>query len=143
MSDSKPSRRDLLCAGGTLAAGAMLEGLLPCHAADLPFMAVTAESVRRAIQRGCEFLRRRQQPDGTWPNRPRYADGLTALCVLALLQAGYPPTDPVVQRGLDWLRGYVPDSTYTASFQTMVLCSAQPERDLMQIQRNVRWVESR
>ena len=71
-----------------------------------------------------------------------YDGGVTSLCTLALLNAGYGPRDPDVAAALRYLRRLGnPESTYATSLQTMVFCAAEPERDRALILRNVRWLE--
>lgn len=112
-------------------------GLAP-HADNL-----TAESVRRAIEDGARFLKSQQLADATWPNQPHYDDGLTPLATLALLHAGVVVDDPGVVRALEYLRMFVPRSTYTASLQTMVFCLADPAENMPLVMRNAKWLESR
>lgn len=143
MRNLNPSRRDVLRLGGALAAWSTLEGSLLSQVVDIPLRDITADEVSSAIERPKRFLKQHQQPDGTWPNRPNYSDGLTGLCTLALLTAGCGVDDEAVQKALAYLRGYQPVSTYTASLQTMVFCMAEPDKDLALIRRNVTWLESR
>lgn len=104
---------------------------------------VTAEQVREAIERGVEYLKRQQRNDGSWPDNPgRYPGGVTALCTLALLNAGVEPDDAKVRAALACLRKVEPDTTYVVSLQTMVFCRATPDRDRWLIDRNVKWLES-
>ena len=70
-----------------------------------------------------------------------YDGGVTALCTLALLNSGVGVDDPVVRKALTYLRGLELDKTYTVSLQTMVLCAAEPKKDMLLIGRNVRWLE--
>lgn len=104
---------------------------------------VTAEEVRTAIENGARYLKSRQLADGTWPNQPHYDGGLTPLATLALLHAGHTAEDSHIAKSLEHLRSFVPQSTYTASLQTMVFCAAEPERDLPLIMRNAKWLEAR
>lgn len=69
--------------------------------------------------------------------------GGSALAALALLNAGVDPAEPPIQRALAKIRHTVPMYTYVVSLQTMVLCRAQPEQDLLTIRRNVRWLEAK
>ena len=103
---------------------------------------ITAEQVRTSIDRATEFLTRQQRTDGSWPEYGSYIGGVTSLCTLALLNAGVDPDDEVIQKALTWLRQLEPRTTYAASLQTMVFCKAQPQRDLLLINRNVKWLES-
>ena len=102
---------------------------------------ITAAQVNEAIARGVRFLKSQQRPDGTWEERPLYAGGLTPLATLALIQAGCDPKDEAVAKALKHLRNFRPDATYTAALQTMVFCAAEPERDRLLIERNVKWLE--
>ncbi len=104
---------------------------------------VDAAQVLAAIDRGVGYLKSQQGPRGNWPDFPGYPGGVTALCTLALLDAGLGPDDPAVRRALDYLRRQQFEKTYTVSLQTMVLCAAEPKKDLLLIGRNVRFLEER
>jgi len=104
---------------------------------------ITAGDVQESIDRAIAYLKSQQKPDGTWPDRPGYAGGLTPLCTLALLNAGCTVEDDAVKRALAYLRRFRSNATYTTSLQTMVFCAAQPEADRLLIQRNIKWLESR
>lgn len=116
----------------------LLQGLVPATArAD-----VDPEDVRRAIDRAVAYLKREQRGDGTWSEWPGHTGGITALCTLALLNAGVPPDDPQIQKALNHLRGLKPNTTYATALQTMALCAAQPKRDLPIIRDCAKWFES-
>ena len=103
---------------------------------------VTAEDVREAIRRGAQFLKRSRQNRDQWPEIMSYDGGVTSLCTLALLNAGFGPRDPDVAAALQYLRRLGnPESTYATSLQTMVFCAGEPERDRALILRNVKWLE--
>ncbi|MFO0791907.1 MAG: DUF4159 domain-containing protein [Pirellulales bacterium] len=102
---------------------------------------IDAAQVISSIDRGVAYLKRDQGPRGRWDELPGYDGGVTALCTLALLNSGVPVDDPVVRRGLEYLRGLNLDKTYTVSLQTMVLCAAKPKEDMLTIRRNVKWLE--
>jgi len=103
---------------------------------------VTAEQVRNAIDGGVKYLLSEQNPNsGRWNDIGRYPGGVSGLCTLALLNSGVPTTDPHIQKALRHLRKIEPDKTYGVALQTMALCAAQPRRDLVIIQKNVRWLE--
>ena len=102
---------------------------------------ISSEKVVKAINGGIAFLKRKQTAKGTWPSVMNNVDGPTALCTLALLNAGVPAKDPVIQKALTHLRGIQPKRTYVVSLQTMVFCVAEPKRDLARIRRNVKWLE--
>ena len=104
---------------------------------------ITAEMVRRAIDRGVKYLKDQQDPrSGTWNDMADYPKGVTALCTLALLNSGVEPSDPSIQKALTTLRKVKPTKTYSVSLRTMAMCAAEPKRDLPIIQRYVRWLES-
>ena len=120
-----------------IAAVLFITVLSPAHAQD----GLNAEQVRNAIRRGVEYLKREQSPRGNWIEHAGHPGGVTALCTLALLNAGVPPDDPAIQKALETLRPIEPRMTYVTSLQTMVLCAAEPKRDLVQIKINARWLE--
>lgn len=112
-----------------------------------PGDAITPEQVRKAIENGAEYLKR-QQRNGAWehhmpalPGVSSYDGGLTALAMLALLESGVDPDDPVITDGLNYLRKLPPRDTYVVGLQTMVLAKAKPKDDLLLIQRNVDWLK--
>ena len=66
---------------------------------------VTAEEVRKSIERGVQFLKKLQDPQkGSWPDQPSYGGGATPLVTLALLNCGYGPEDEAVRKGLAYSR---------------------------------------
>ncbi len=105
---------------------------------------VTAEQVRKAIDRGSAYLWSQQQGDGGWPDVMRLGQpgGISALCTLALLDAGTGPDDERMQKALNNLRKIRPERNYVVSLQTMVFARAEPDRDRERILRNVKWLES-
>lgn len=103
------------------------------------------EQVRTAIDRGVRYLRGMQRDDGGWEiNLPSAGmkGGWSALTMLALLNAGVPPEDPAVARGLDYLRKLDTEMTYVRSLQTMVFAEAGLPEDRERIAANVRWLLS-
>jgi hypothetical protein len=104
---------------------------------------VTDQDVRQAIERGVEFLKAQQdKARGSWPEHPAQPGGLSALCTLALLNSGVPLDDPAMVKALDYIRSFnQPDMTYSVALRTMVLCAAEPKKDLLTIRANVNWLE--
>jgi hypothetical protein len=102
---------------------------------------VDAAQVLSAINRGIAYLKREQTPRGNWSEMATFPGGVTALCTLALLNAGVEVDDPAIRKALTYLRAKEFDKTYTVALQTMVLCAAEPKKDLVLIGRNVRWLE--
>ena len=103
---------------------------------------VTAEQVRKAIDRGAHYLLGQQRNDGSWPDMIGQSGGVSALCTLALLNAGVEPDDENMQKALNHLRKIKPQWTYVVSLQTMVFARAEPEKDRVLIGRNVKWLEN-
>jgi hypothetical protein len=118
-------------------------GTAACRGQFLAPREITAADVEQSIDRGIKYIKEQQQADGTWPDRPGYAGGLTPLCTLALLNAGCDADDESVKRALTYLRGFRSNGTYATSLQTMVFCAARPEADRLLIVRNVKWLEGR
>jgi hypothetical protein len=102
---------------------------------------VDAAQVLEAIERGVAYLKR-EQVRGRWQEMASYEGGVSSLCTLALLNSGVPVEDPAIQSALKYLRGLQSDKTYVVSLQTMVLCAAEPKKDMVLIGRNVRWLEN-
>jgi len=79
-----------------------------------------AERVNAAVDRGVEWLRKRQRPDGSWgdmrdknatayngsSNTYDFPAGPTAFALYALLKCGTPPDDAGVARAFDVLRKF-------------------------------------
>lgn len=102
------------------------------------------DKVKKAIADGIGFLRSKQLDDGSWEVDPtgfnRSPGGWTGLAMLALLNAGVKPEDPMMQRGLRWLRNHQMEHTYSVALQTMVFAYVNDPRDAVRIQRNVDWL---
>jgi len=108
-----------------------------------PAQQLTAEQVRAAIEGGIKYLLTDQNgQNGYWNEIPRYPGGVTSLCTLALLNSGVKPSHPQIQKALAYIRKFEPTQTYSTALQTMALCAANPRQDLVQIQKNVNWLES-
>ncbi len=103
---------------------------------------VTAEQVRKAIDRGVAYLKSQQDASGAWKEFETQPGGTTALCTLALLNSGVEPSDPCIQKALEVLRKMEPQKTYATALATMALARAVPQRDLSLIRRNVKWLEA-
>jgi hypothetical protein len=101
------------------------------------------EKVRDSIDAAVKYLKS-QQRGGNWEvvPIPGQRGGCTSLVLLALLTSGVKPTDPAVQRGLEYLRGIPPDKTYVVGLQTMVFAQAKQAVDRERIRRNVDWLLS-
>jgi hypothetical protein len=102
------------------------------------------DQVRKALDRGIQYLRDEEKGQGDWESVDQASvmmpGGWTSLAMLALLNAGVPPDDPVIERGLKYLRKLPPSKTYVVSLQTMVFAEAGRLEDRVRIQRNVDWL---
>ncbi len=71
--------------------------------------------VDRAVDRGIEFLSRRQQSDGSFPTSSGGQPGVTALCVMAMLarghQPGKGPYGEQMERAIEFVLGYQDPTT--------------------------------
>ena len=105
---------------------------------------VTDDRVRESLNAGVRFLVSKQRRDGSWPDAEHASipAGLTALCTLALLNAGKQRDDPAVAKALAWLRKQKLETTYAVSLQTIVLCTAEPETSGVRIGENVAWLQA-
>jgi hypothetical protein len=84
------------------------------------------KQVDRSIDKGVEFLRRRQHSDGSWGNQTgsltkRFTPGITALCGLTLLECGVPSKDAQVRSAAQYLRQRMPELTTTYSISMAIL----------------------
>jgi hypothetical protein len=101
------------------------------------------DQVRESIDRGVRFLRETQMPDGSWEvDMACNANpgGWSSLAMLALLNAGVQPDDPIVAKGLNYLRKLKPARTYVVGLQTMVYALAGEPVDKERIQKNADWL---
>ncbi|HUG92638.1 MAG TPA: hypothetical protein VML55_17490, partial [Planctomycetaceae bacterium] len=78
------------------------------------------DRVTAARQKGVEFLKSRQKSDGSWDYEGHHT-GITALCTLALLENGLPPSDPAIDRGLQYVRRNLDDLTQTYDVTLSIL----------------------
>jgi hypothetical protein len=96
--------------------------------------------VRTAIDRGVHYLRDVEKGRGHWEDGVLFKGGMSSLAVLALLNSGVKPDDPIIERGLQYLRAIEPEYTYVVGLQTMVFAAAGRAEDKVRIQRNVDWL---
>jgi hypothetical protein len=79
--------------------------------------------VDKAIDKGVAYLKRMQTKHGNWPThwRNRYLVGECALPAYALLEAGVPADDPVIQKAAAFIRPKVAntDGTYELSLAVL------------------------
>ncbi|MBC7968159.1 MAG: hypothetical protein H7Z17_19805, partial [Fuerstia sp.] len=103
------------------------------------------DGVKKALTRGCDYLKRAQEADGSWSAEGgrllEFRDGITSLAIMAQINSDVPVDSTEVQRGLDYLRrrpiGGSDGITgvYETSLIIMALCAAeQYDLDLPRIQ---------
>jgi hypothetical protein len=97
------------------------------------------DQVKKAMDQGVDYLKS-QERDGSWQRHVALAGGETSLALLALLNCGMKPSEPIIQRGLRHLRTIEPQSTYVVALQTMVFAEAKQKEDLLLIKRNAQWL---
>lgn len=108
----------------------MLLGLTPAARAD-----VTAAQVNAAIAEGVAYIEKQQQPNGGWPEHvSEPGGGMSALCLLALLNSGRTTADDSVKKGLAYLeRRENPQRIYSLSLVLMAYAQADPKRYALKI----------
>src|SRR5690349_2147678 len=99
-------------------------GLIATIAAPTAY-AQDPERVKEAIDSAKASLRQSQNDDGSWPNVALGGDS-TALCTLALLNAGERPDSKSIQRALSHIRKRPLKHTYEVSLELMVLSAVEP-----------------
>lgn len=102
---------------------------------------LSPDEVRASIDRAVAYLQKEQGNNGIWPEHPGYVGGITALCTLALLNAGVDVRDEKMQKSLVYLRNLTPTQTYVVSLEIMVFCAAEPKKDRLVIRRLAKWLE--
>jgi hypothetical protein len=102
------------------------------------------ERVRKAIDRGIQYLRDAEHGTGNWDGVDKASismpGGWTSLAMLALLNAGVKHDDQIIERGLKYLREIPPSHTYVVALQTMVFAEVGRNEDRERIQNNVNWL---
>lgn len=103
------------------------------------------DRVQKALTNGIGFLKLKARDKGHWDHleiegRVLRPGGWTSLATLALLAAGEPREDEIIQKALAYLRTVPPSQTYCVGLQTMVFAQAGYPEDLKLIQRNVDWL---
>jgi len=113
-------------------------------AQNLPNTKATPANVSAAIEKCVSFLVAEQKKDGdrkgSWTGYLEYGTGQTSLVTLSLLSAGKNAKSPEISRALTYIRANKPKKTYEAALRVMVLCAAEPARDLNEIKRDVEWL---
>ncbi len=93
-------------------------------------------AVRKALDRGLEYLCRTQQQDGTWRSWGSHAAGETALAGMAIVAAGAPLDSPKVSLARQAVRHLIStnDETYDISLAIMFLDQVGNDEDVPLLQ---------
>src|SRR5438132_1905378 len=129
--------------GGVFGCALLLAAAFPVPAAQRKELLV--DQVHEAIKNGVQFLRDKERGRGNWEAVDKASGltqgGWTCLALLALLNSGeVNRDDPIIKRGLDYLRELDPAQTYVVGLQTMVFAETGQPQDRARIQRNVDWL---
>jgi hypothetical protein len=94
----------------------------------------TEEEITKSRERGIQFLKLKQKPDGSW-DFAGHDIGITALCTIALIENGMPVTDPVIQRGYEFVKKGTANlkNTYDLALVATLLSRVGDRRDRPQI----------
>jgi len=120
---------------GVLATAVCLAAL----AAPARAQGVTSQQVSAAIQRGVARLRQDQGRDGHWRGGG-HEGGVTALAVLALLNAGLPANDPAVARGLKALAAVRNDRTYVVALKCQAFAACKLPQYRPDLEAAAKWL---
>ena len=134
-----------IAAGLVMMMGAPVMAARPRReAAAVPAGSITDEDVRRAIEKGREWLIN-QQTGGQWPEKAHWHQthlgGHSELVTMTLLYTGsHPVNSAVMSRALTFLMGQKLDYTYAVCCRTMAYAyalkgiqSAGPKKDQMRL----------
>ena len=93
-----------------------------------PARAADEAAIRWAIDRGVQYLRKSQLPNGSWEHQGTQQGniagagaGATALAALALLECGAKPDDPAIQKATKFLRTASTDLQFTYSIALSIM----------------------
>ena len=97
---------------------------VPAPSLEVPRTPEHLAAVRRAVDRGVEALLLRQNRDGSWSGHAsNYRNGMTALAAYALLKAGVSEDHPAILNALRFLSRQLPQRTYSAGCQLLLLAA--------------------
>src|SRR5260370_27902930 len=121
------SRREFL-RNSALGLGGLTVGWPSSATAQDGNQKLLVDRVRRAIDRGVQFLRDQEEHNGNWEVdgglAAAYRGGRTRLVILGLLNAGGKPNEPLIQPGPQLLRTGQPHHTYVLVVTLMGLVIA-------------------
>jgi hypothetical protein len=90
---------------------------------------VDKDKVNESVKRGCQFIKSRQSADGSFPSggacrASALPDGLTALCLLALIKGGEDPNSDCIKKGFDYIYRQEPQFKFVYSVSCLILAIA-------------------
>lgn len=90
---------------------------------------VDKEKVNEAVKKACQFIKSRQNPDGLFVpggscRSGGFPEGLTALCLLALLKSGEAPDSDCIKKGFDYIYNQNPQFKTVYSVSCLILAIA-------------------
>jgi len=95
----------------------------------------TQAQISAAINRGADYLLKRQQLDGSWrPDEHKYVSGQTGLALYTLIKSGVSPRHPSITRGFAYLRANPPRHTYGIACCLMAAHAADPAQHIEEIE---------
>ncbi len=99
----------------------------------IPLTKAEQNQVDTAVGRGVAFLKKAQNPEGTWPG-PRPVEA-AALAGMTLLECGLPAADPVLVKAANYVRKNVPtmNNTYGISLYILFLNKLNDQEDKSRI----------
>ena len=102
---------------------------------------LNAKQVNKSVTRAVEYLKSKQNKDGTW-SKVHYPGDATALCTLALLNSGEKPNAAYLRRALDNIQAIPREATYVVSLRIMALAAADPkgEKYIRDVEKDVQWL---
>jgi hypothetical protein len=83
------------------------------------YAGLTQKRIDQVIEKGIAYLRKTQQPNGTWSSS--HPIGHAALSGLTMLECGMPPNDPVVQRAAQFVRAGMLNNEFTYELSLSIL----------------------
>jgi hypothetical protein len=104
------------------------------------------EKVHKAIFRAVEYLKNKQNPQGTWEGivlqfLAGMEGGQTALVTLALLNSGLvKPDDAILVKPLRYLKDLPPSKTYVVALTNLVFAETRDKKYSQKIQANADWL---
>jgi len=101
---------------------------------------VRSEQVRAAVAKATAVLKQLVQEETNWLGGSARGTGLKALVVVALLNAGVDPTDPVLAAAIRSVAVSPDTETYTVALKCMVLAAADPEQYGSVLQSSAAWL---